>query len=330
MRTVQLLAELLLMGALAASCHRGTVEPPPASDLARGGVYVAYNLGCDEGCRDVERGDVILAVDGKPVDTRQELLAARLTEERPIALDVVRAGETSPRRVTIVAEPNDDFEPLTDVPPFWTVGAEALDRAPDWARSPMFSHAVAALALVHVDGGWMTGRDLYGKKTIVVVWPDLPLYEKQYWNFRDQMATFYGVLQKAQGDLKDAEVGIVFAVCGGSNDTTVRRELEEMGQTDAAGNPMPMLPVYRCPSLSTGPLSSGRGGVQAFGNSPARHVGLEHSGQSFFDYVRGFPVIAIVDQGGIVRWHSSGYHEGPQKTILGAVMFAMHALDERP
>jgi hypothetical protein len=310
-------------------CRVDRVAPPESSDLEGGGVYVAYNLGCVEGCRDVARGDRIVAVDGRSVDTRRQLLETPLTEDRPVEVDIVRPGETTRRTVTIRARPGQKFEPLQDTPPFWTVSAAALDRAPQWARSPMFSHALPAFGFVHVNGGWVTGRDLYGRRTMIVVWPDLPMFEKQYWNFRDAMATFYGVLQRAQHDLQMHGVHIVLAICGGANDTTVRRELETMGQVDEAGEPLPPLPVYRCPSMQSGGWAPTAGSqVQAFGNSPARHLGLEHSGQSFFHYVRGFPALVVVDEGGIVRWHSSGYHDGPQNTILGAVLFAMHELDE--
>jgi hypothetical protein len=152
-------------------CHVGSVAPPPKADLERGGVYVAYNLGCEDGCKDLARGDVILAVDGQPVETRADLMGAHLTDQHPVVLEVLRPGESSPRHVEIQAKPRQDFPPLEDVPPFWTVSAEALDRAADWARAPMFSHALPAFSFVHVDGGWINGRSVYGHESIIVVWP---------------------------------------------------------------------------------------------------------------------------------------------------------------
>jgi hypothetical protein len=194
----------------------------------------------------------------------------------------------------------------------------------------MFSHALPALGLVSIDGGWITGRDLYGRKVLMVVWPDMPMFEKQYRTFRDEMSTFHRVLQRAQYDLGTQGVGIVFAVCGGANDTTVRDELAKMNEL-VDGEPLDPLPVYRCPGMRGSGWASTPGyGVQAFGDNPARHVGLENSAQSFFDYVRGFPVVVVVDAGGIVRWHSSGYHTGPQTTILKAVMFALEELELHP
>ena len=319
------------MLAAVSACHVGRVAVPPSSELEHGGVFVAYNLGCERGCRDVARGDVILAVDGQVVETRDDLLASGLTDDRDVRLDVLRHGESTPRQVTIRARPGHDLPPLENTPPFWTVSASALDRAPDWARAMMFSHALPALELIDVDGGWINGRDLYGRKTIIVVWPDLPMFRRQYRNFRDQMSTFYRVLQKAQPDLAANGVGIVFAVCGGSNDTTVRQELQAMGEHDAAGNPYPPLPTYRCPGLQASWWApTAGGGLQAdAASSPARHLGLENSAQDFFEYVRGFPVVVVVDEGGIVRWHTNGYIEGPQNTILGAVTFALESLDER-
>ena len=315
----------------ASGCRVEKSAPPPTTDLERGGVYVAYNLGCKDGCNDLARGDVILSVDGQPVQTRADLMSTNLTDQHNVVLEILRSGESTPRVVEIQAKPNQDFPPLENVPPFWTVSAEALNRADEWARAPMFSHALPAFSFVHVDGGWINGRSLYGQKSIIVVWPDLPMFEHQYRNFRDQMSVFYRVLQKAQSDLTAQDIEIVFAVCGSSNDTTVRQELLEMGEVDGAGNPLPPLPVYRCAGVTGGGWAPTAGsGVQAFGFSPARHVGLENSGQGFFDYVRGFPVVVVVDEGGIVRWHSNGFYEGPQNTILSAVMFSMEKLEEEP
>lgn len=311
-------------------CRVESAALPPSTDLQRGGLYVAYNPGCENGCSDLARGDVIRSVDGRPVETRADLMSALLIARPPVVLEILRPGETSPHMVEIEAKPNEDYPPLEHLPPFWTVGAEALDRADEWARSPMFSHALPGFFLVHVDGDWINGRSLYGRKSIIVVWPDLPLHKRQYREFRDEMSVFYRVLQKAQSDLATAHVEIVFVVCGGSNDTTVHAELLEMGEVDDAGNPMPPLPLYRCPG-DGGPWSPRVGpGLRAFDAPPSGRVGLENSARSFFDYVRRFPVVVVVDEGGIVRWHSGGYHEGPHDTILGAVMFAMHELDEGP
>ena len=74
-----------------------------------------------------------------------------------------------------------------------------------------------------------------------MVWPDISLFDREYLGFRDQQSTFYRVLQKAEADLTASGVGIVFAVCGGANDTTVRAELEEMGEKDDHGEPLPPL-----------------------------------------------------------------------------------------
>jgi len=319
------------------SACRGSSAVPPDESLEHGGVYVAYNLGCEQGCREVRRGDVIVAVDGKPVDTREDLLAADLTRDSDVRLDVLHPGDASPREVTIRARPGKQMPPLKDTPPFWTVSAQALNRAPNWARSLMFSHAVPPLELLSVDGGWVTGRSLYGHKTILVMWPDLPMFERQYRNFRKPMTTIYQVLQLAQPYLDRAHVSTLFAVCGGSNDTTVRKELVSMSKIDGAGQPLPPLPVYRCPAFATSfwAPTNGRNGLQASSaGSPALHVGLEHSGQSFFNYVIHFelyfPVIVIIDQGGIVRWHSNDFEGTPKNTIVQAIAFALGSLDERP
>jgi len=336
-RTYRLAKALLTGSALVvlSACHRGSSAVPRGESLEHGGVYVAYSLGCEQGCREVRRGDVILAVDGKPVDTREELLAAGLTRDSDVRLDVLRPGASSPREVTIRARPGKQLPPLEDTPPFWTVSAQALNRAPSWARSLMFSHAVPPLKLLSVDGGWVTGRSLYGRKTILVMWPDLPMFERQYRNFRQPMTTFYQVLQLAQPYLARADVSTLFAVCGGANDTTVRQELVSMSKNDEEGQPLPPLPVYRCPAFATSHWAPTSGsGLQASGaGSPGLHVGLEHSGQSFFDYVIHFelyfPVIVLIDEGGIVRWHSNDIEGTPKDTIVQAIAFALDSLDER-
>jgi hypothetical protein len=310
------------------------VQPPTDPELSPGGVYVAYNLGCERGCDEIARGDLIQAVDGRAVRTRSELLVAGLASGRPVALEVLRRKDQSRKRVTISARPREDLSPLTGAPPLWTVGAESLARTPTWARQLMYSHAMPAVGFVDIDGGWVTGRTVYGRKHLIVVWPDIQVFERRYGtNFRDQMAVFHGVLQKAQSTLLAHDVSILFAVCGGANDTTVRAELSRMTQLGPDGQPLPALPTYRCPSVQDATYSTSvqeaPRQVQATGSqNPAKHVGLEHAGAGFFSYVRGFPVVVLVDQGGIVRWHSNGYNGGPQNTILAAVGFALRELDE--
>jgi hypothetical protein len=116
---------------LAACAELNPARPPPDhAVLAPGGVWVAYNLGCERGCDEIKRGDRILAVDGRPVSSGAELDAIGLARGRPLALKVATYGSHEVRDVTLLATPNDRLPPLDDMPPLLTVGAAALDRAP--------------------------------------------------------------------------------------------------------------------------------------------------------------------------------------------------------
>ncbi len=60
----------VLLSVLLGACgpELDPARPPPAhGDLAPGGVWVAYNLGCEVGCDQIERGNRILAIDGPSV-----------------------------------------------------------------------------------------------------------------------------------------------------------------------------------------------------------------------------------------------------------------------
>ena len=39
------------------------------------GAWVAYNLGCKFGCKVIRRGDLITAVDGKPISSGAEVIS---------------------------------------------------------------------------------------------------------------------------------------------------------------------------------------------------------------------------------------------------------------
>src|SRR5262245_10176808 len=126
MRNAMILGISLLLS-LTAACRVEKSAPAPTTGVQRSGESVAYNHGCKDGCNDLARGDVILSVDGQPVETRTDLLQTNLIDDQTTVLEILRPGETTPRHVEIQAKPHRDYPPLEDVPPFWTVGAEALD-----------------------------------------------------------------------------------------------------------------------------------------------------------------------------------------------------------
>ncbi len=58
--TKRRVAKALLMGSalvVLSACHRGSSAVPHGESLEHG-VYVAYSLGCDQGCREVRRDDM--------------------------------------------------------------------------------------------------------------------------------------------------------------------------------------------------------------------------------------------------------------------------------
>ena len=58
----------------------GNTKPPTSRDLKGGGVYVVYNHGCDQGCDQIKKGDLIQSVDGVAVTTAAEIDKANITD----------------------------------------------------------------------------------------------------------------------------------------------------------------------------------------------------------------------------------------------------------
>src|SRR5688572_17850031 len=118
MKRLALIASLLL-----ATCEGGTTSfnIPQEKDLKPGGVYIAYNVGCDKGCDQVQKGDLLQKVDGKTVKTSSDVEAANIADGKPHKLELLTKGSLAPKVVTIEASPKNNMPPLKDVPPFWTV-----------------------------------------------------------------------------------------------------------------------------------------------------------------------------------------------------------------
>ena len=69
---VSLISLLALAGVSACETSTGSGTKAPGMEvspdqLKAGGVYVAYMNGCDKGCDQIAKGDLIMAVDDKPV-----------------------------------------------------------------------------------------------------------------------------------------------------------------------------------------------------------------------------------------------------------------------
>lgn len=307
----------------AASCSvNGHGEAPRQDELAGGGVYVAYNLGCEEGCKRVRRGDRIVAVDGVRVASREEF-ESRLSSGGN-TLDVVPRRGGDPNRVRVQGKPRDLPAGLDDPPPILTVGAEALGQTPAWARKLMFSHAMPPFAAVHMEGGFIDGAQLYGQRSIVFVWPYPESFAHDARAPRPDFVAAYQAFQSAAANLEREGTRLVFVMDAGGSDSGVRQTLDQIGLRDPEDQPLPPLEIYRTvvPELMGFPRNADRAQL-ATGASPARRVGVQRSASNLFQYVREFPVLIVLDDGGIVRWHSEGFRvKGPAPTVEAAVAFS--------
>jgi hypothetical protein len=304
----------LSLGLCACGPELNPPRPPPAhSELAPGGVWVAYNLGCEVGCDEIKRGDRILAIDGRPVSSGAEIDQINLARNAPLQLQVAKYGSEEIREVTIVAAPNEKLPPIAAAPPLFTVGAAALDRAPDWARSKLFGHAIPALRFYRADEprGFVTGRELYGRGALLVIWELPPMIEERRESLR-LLPHVYAQLQEFSDELAEAGVDAYFV-------TDFRAEPAFRDQVRAAADPGPngYIPIFE---LASSPRN---------GNT----VGLENSAadirEAIFDYLRE-PLVMLFDRRGIVRFHTRGFPIGPHETVSVAIDFALHALVDGP
>jgi hypothetical protein len=303
----------------------GTVSVTP-DELAKGGVYVAYNnkQGCT-GCEKIKKGDLILALDGAPVSSRSDVRLSKLASGNPVKLKLWRPvkepkGTGTEFEVTITATPHSKLPPLEGAPPMFVVGAQKLDAAPTWARKTLFGHASLATMLVNANGGITDGRQLLGKKHLLLFW-DWGTREEQA-----QAAEMLKVLQLAQGDLNNAGVSVLFIqIQFPSNDRQRPMndgQLRDFEKTHSVKDPpdLPGLPLYRFPNSTE--------------FNKAREIGLEGS-TTYIEYLRAAPSIVILDEGGVIRWHSEGIQPMPadakastptQYTIIEAIKFAKNNL----
>lgn len=294
-----LLAALLSLPLLTAtacdSTGGGFTVPPKA--LAPGGAFVTYVQSTDcDGCGVLKRGDLIQAIDGKPIKSAGDVKAANIIDGQPHEVTFKRysKGEFVEQKITITAKPSTSVPPLTDVPPFWTVDAAKLDKAPEgWARRRLFGHASPQLLIVNIDGGLVNGRDLYGKKRLMVFFD---------WASQDDQrnaAIALKVLQLAKAQLDAAGVEIMLVQIQHQsermrppmNDTDLRAFFTNNQVSEGEGGPLPPPPMYRYPNRTE--------------DSPANTLGLEGA----FNYLENLgeaPNIFVLDEFGVIRWHSAG------------------------
>ena len=322
LKKAALALSLLLPLSLASCDGSGGGFTIPSKYLAQGGVFVTYVQDTDcEGCNELHRRDLIKSVDGNAVATTADMKAITITDGQPHELVVYDGGSSTEKTIKITAKPNNSLTPIKDAPPFWSVGAEELNRAPDWARRRLYGHAAPQILLVSIDGGFVNGRDLYGKKRLIV------FFDWAVATDRQNGALVMQVLQKAQADLNAAGVDIMFAQIQHvserervpMNDTDLRAFFNDNQLKKEEGGPLPPPPMYRMPNKTE--------------DNPTRVLGMEGA-FTFYEAIGEAPNIFILDEGGIIRWHSAGVTPDPSGaisndtvyTINEAVMFALKQL----
>ena len=278
------------------------------------GVYVTYvqPKSCT-GCDELDRGDIIVSIDGTEVLTTQDMLDINITDGEPHEIVFHdKSNNDKPTKIEITAKPNDSMPPLRDAPPFWTVGTEVLDKAPNWARRRLFGHASPQLLLVDADGGFVTGRDLYGRKVLMVFFDWAAASDRQ------NGALAMQVLQKAQADLKAKNVEIIFAQIkhpqerdiAPMNDTDLRDFFYDNQVTELEGGPLPAPPLYRMPNKTE--------------DNPTRVLGLEGA-FTYMEAIGEAPNIFVLDEHGIIRWHSAGATPDPSGEISIDMVYTINA-----
>lgn len=309
----------LLLGACAGQLNRSVPTPKPGELAVRPGLWVAYNLGCEQGCNQIRRGDIITAIDGKPVTTGAELDAADLARGTPVQLEL-HSRQRGKLDITLRATPNQFMRPLPHAPPLWTVGTAALDRAPDWARLKAFGHATPALRFYRMDDprGYRNGRELYGHNTLIVYWlPDNYRIQNQQRN-RAILPQLYARLQAHEAALRAAGVEPIFMLSGRAN-PRLRRYIRSQIALDSYGWAPNMVPIF----------------ANATNQGDPNTLGLQHQAADldellFRDGHLG-SILLIIDARGIVRWHSRGWHnDDPLGSIDAVVDFAIRQLGDSP
>ncbi len=316
-RHLVLVSILLGLGACAGQLNRSVPTPKPGELATRPGVWVAYNLGCEQGCDQIRRGDIITAIDGEPVTSGAQIDAADLARGTPVRLEL-QSRKHGKLDITLRATPNQFMRPIPHAPPLWTVGTEALDRAPAWARLKAFGHATPALRFYRLDDprGFRNGRDIYGRHTLIVLWtPDNYRIEDRLRN-NALLPQIYARLQAHEAELRAAGVDVMFMINRRAN-PRVRRYIRSQIGIDAYGWAPNMIPIFANESDTGNPNT----------------LGLQHQAADINELLfrdgRFGPILLIIDARGIVRWHSRGWHkEDPFASIESVVDFAARQLGD--
>ncbi len=315
------------------------VPPPGAAELAGGGVWVAYNLGCKVGCDQIRRGDRILALDGRPV-TRGAELDAALGSGAQVRVTVARHEGGAPVEVALVGEAHTELPPIVALPPLLTIGAAALDRAPEWARLRLFGHATPAMRLYRGDEprGYVNGRELHGRGAVLFVW-EMPYLLGQQNALWEQLPGFYARLQRHHAALQAVGVDTYFIFPSEQESRNRRPDIDApLASTTPGGDTLRFAINQETRDHVRSQVPQGTQNlIPLFLLDSARddpnNLGIERAASDIREWLYDrilASVIVVIDHRGIVRFHSRDWPLGPEETIEAAVQFALHELPEVP
>lgn len=304
---------LALTAALATTplaCAQPCLSLAPGYEFAVDGVYVCYvraDIDCPS-CAEFNRGDIIQAVDGIAV-VHPDQFEASLADGRSHTV-TSWARETRTERTT-------QLQLSSSESPFRTASTHDLDQTPRWARRSLFTHASPRLQLIDLDGRSLSGEDLLGTRHLLVMFD---------WATAADEATatvMLRVMQKAAIDLEAIGVDLLLAHVPPPSSTghppmsaaDLHRFFIDAQLPESEGGPLPPPRLLRLPNP-----------VEAH---PTRALGLEGE-FTYRDALRAPPNIVVLDERGIIRWHSAGLESDPtgalppaQYTIISAVTFAL-------
>ncbi len=204
--------------------------------------------------------------------------------------------------------------------PLRTASTDQLEQTPHWARRRLFSHASPQIQLIDLDGRSLSGKDLVGTRHLLVMFD---------WGSPAAEATatvMLRVMQKAARDLEAAGVDLLLAHVPPPSSPMhppmsaddLRRFFEDAQLPESEGGPLPPPRLLRLPNATEA--------------APDHALGLEGE-LTYLDALRAPPNIVVLDERGIIRWHSAGLEQDPsgafprdQYTIIEAVKFALQRL----
>ena len=182
----------------------------------------------------------------------------------------------------------------------------------------MFGRAIPELLLIDERGEPLTGLELHGRSHVLVLFDWAASADRQ------SAALCMQVLQKAQADVLADGIEIVFAQVQHliehsavpMSDADLQAFFANNQVTPEEGGPLPPPPLYRTP------------------NKTEHHKprGIDPTG--IHEQLGEPPNILLIDERGIVRWHSAGSVSDPEGkitvdmvyTINKAVLFALEHL----